>query len=175
VPNLPISITPLGHTHDRGAFSCGQKFIDRYFEQKCLEDHDVHKVRVYVATEPESNLALGFYTLSLTALKAEETTPEDAQAKYGRWAIPLVYLGQIGVRKEYQKKNGIGSGLMLHAFERTLEIANLAGTYGLALDAVDEEVAQWYEDLAFERYDTEADGRVKMICHLNTIRQALAD
>ena len=127
-----------------------------------------------MATKPDSPVALGFYTLSLTALKPEETSPEEAQEKYGAWAIPLVYLGQIGVRQEFQRSHGIGSGLMLHAFERTLEIANIAGTYGLALDAVDENVAQWYEDLAFERYDTEANGRVKMICHLNTIKQALA-
>lgn len=171
---LPIEIAPLDLTHDREAFRCGLRFIDKYFEKRCLEDHHLHKVRVYVATEPDSVQALGFYTLSLTAIKADESSPEEAQAKFGTWAVPLVYLGQIGVRDTHQRGYGIGSSLMLHAFERTVEIANIAGTYGLALDAADEEVAAWYEDRSFQRYDVEPDGRVKMVCHLNTIKQALA-
>lgn len=138
---LKFSIQPLDQNHDRGAFQCGIRFIDRFLEKKSLEAHALYKSRVYVAAEAETNKVLGFYTLSLTALKPSDTTPEEAEQKFGTWAIPLVYLGQIAVRTEYQKGKGIGSALMLHAFERTLEIANIAGTYGLMLDAVDEERA----------------------------------
>jgi GNAT superfamily N-acetyltransferase len=133
----------------------------------------LHKARAYVATEPDSLKVVGFYTLSLTALKPDDTTPEEAQAKFGAWAIPLVYLGQIGVHEPLQRGGGIGSALMTHAFQQTLAIAEIAGTYGMMLDAADEERATWYERLDFFRFDTERDGRIKMICPLTKISQAL--
>lgn len=170
---LPVEIGPLGPHHDRGDFLCGADFIDRFFAKRCLEAHGLYKVRAYVATEPGCTQALGFYTLSLASLKPDDTSPDEAHAKFGTWAIPLVYLGQIGVHRPFQNGRGIGSAMMYDAFERTLEIAELAGTFGLALDAIDEQRAEWYEGLAFQRFDVEQDGRIKMICPLSTIRAAL--
>lgn len=169
----PVEISPLGPEYDRGAFCCGLEFIDRYVKKRCITDHDLHKARGYVATKPGSNVVVGFYTLSLTSLNPNDTTPEEAEEKFGSWAIPLVYLGQIGVQQEFQKGGRIGSAMMLHAFEQTLKIAELAGTYGMMLDAANEEVASWYEDWDFFRFDTESDGRIKMICSLTKIRAAL--
>lgn len=174
MPDLIFNIEPLDQEHDRGVFHCGVDFIDTYLAKRCIKDHARHKSRVYVAAEQDTNRVLGFYTLSLMSLRPEDSTPEEAQRKYGSWAIPLVYLGQIGVHEEFQKGRGIGSALMLHAFERTAEIANLAGTYGLALDAIDEERASWYEKRSFERYGSEKDGRVKMACPLTIIQKVLA-
>ena len=150
-------------------------FIDRYVTKgRCIDDHALHKARCYVASEVGSKEVLGFYTLSLTSLKPEDTSPEEATKKFGSWAIPLVYLGQIGVHQPYQRGYGIGSAMMLHAFEQCTKIADIAGTYGLMLDAANEDVAGWYEGLSFFRFDQESDGRIKMICPLGRIRSALA-
>lgn len=170
---ITVNVEPLDPSHDRGAFDCGQNFIDRYIKKRCLVDHNLHKARVYVATEPDSTRVIGFYTLSLTALKPEDTSPEEAQAKFGTWAIPLVYLGQIGVDKEFQNGKGVGTAMMIHAFQKTIDIADIAGTYGMMLDAIDEERAQFYERLDFFRFDAEGDGRIKMICPLTKMRLAL--
>jgi hypothetical protein len=128
VSYIPVNIEPLDRSHDRGDFCCGLHFIDRYVKKRCLEDHGLHKARAYVATEPDSAKVIGFYTLSLTALKPEDTSPEEAQEKFGTWAIPLVYLGQIGVHTPFQKGKGVGSAMMYHAFRQTLAIADIAGT-----------------------------------------------
>lgn len=170
---IEVLIEPLGPQHDRGAFQCGERFIDNFFKKKCLDAHERYKARAYVARQPSDQRALGFYTLSLTSLSPQGTTPEDAQQKFGGWAVPFVYLGQIGVSKDTQGMH-VGSALMLHAFERTLEIANIAGTFGLMLDAIDEERAKWYERLSFDRFDVEADGRIKMYCPIRTIAAALS-
>ncbi len=170
---ITINIEPLDQDHDRGVFCCGVKFIDHFIAKKCLDTHDRYKARVYVATEQGAKNVIGFYTLSLTAIKPQETSPEEAHEKFGAWVVPLVYLGQIGVHEAFQKGKGVGSALMLHAFERTLQIAEIAGTFGLALDAIDEERATWYEKIGFTRFDIEPDGRIKMLCPLTTIRAAL--
>lgn len=76
----------------------------------------------------------------------------------------------IGVHRDHDKQ-GIGRLLMLDAFNRTLVIAENAGTYGLTLDAVDEDVAGYYEaKYDFERF---ADGGLEMFLPLGTMREAL--
>lgn len=172
--NFTVNIKPLDPDVDRGAFRCGHPFIDKYVKNRCLGDHQLHKLRAYVATEPDSPIVVGFYTLSLTSLKPGEPSPADAQAKFKSWAIPLVYLGQIGVQEEYQRKCGIGSALMIHAFEQTLRIADIAGTFGLMLDADNDDVATFYEGWGFFRFaDQSENGQIKMICPLTKIRAAL--
>lgn len=172
MPYKEIVIEPLGPTHDRGAFCCTVPFIQHFFRKKCLDAHDLYKVRAYVARASNCSEVLGFYTLSLTALKPSDTGPDEAHAKFGTWVVPFVYLGQIAAHKNHAGC-GIGSALMLHAFERTLEIAEIAGTYGLMLDAIDEKTANWYEKLSFSAFDVEEDGRIKMHIPLSTIRLAL--
>jgi hypothetical protein len=44
----------------------------------------------------------------------------------------------------------------------------------MMLDAADEERAVWYERLDFFRFDSEPDGRIKMICPLTKIATALS-
>lgn len=174
MPDLTIQIEPLDQSHDRGVFDCGVPFIDRYIAKRCLDDHELYKARVYIARPDDARAVIGFYTLSLTSIRPNEASTEEAEEKFGSWAIPLVYLGQIGVHGEYRGRKTIGPALMLHAFQQTLQIAELAGTFGLSLDAIDEKRAKWYEDIGFTRFDVETDGRIKMLCPLPTIRQALA-
>jgi len=173
VSQIIVKIAPLDPTFDRGAFRCGNDFIDRYVKKRCLGDHALHKLRAYVATQPDTPTVIGFYTLSLTSLKPGETSPAEAQEKFKSWAIPLVYLGQIGVQEEYQRKHGIGSALMTHAFEQTLRIADIAGTYGMMLDADNDEVAAFYEGWGFFRFGAGEEEQIKMICPLTKIREAL--
>jgi hypothetical protein len=170
---LNILIEPLGPHHDREAFSCGVKFIDTFLKRKCLDAHELFKVRAYTARRPDNVKVLGYYTLSLTALKPEDTGPDEAHEKFGAWAVPFVYLGLLGVTEEACGE-GIGSALMLDAFKRTLVIAQMAGTYGLMLDAINEEKAVWYADRGLIEFGRDDDGRVQMHVPLPTIREALS-
>jgi len=169
-----IVIEPLGPNHDRGAFSCGVNFIDHFLRKKCLEAHSRYKVRAYIARQADSDLVLGYYTLSLTALKPGDTSPEEAQEKFGAWAIPFVYLGLLGVTED-SAGQGIGSALMLDAFKRTAVISYVAGTYGLMLDAINEEKARWYADREFLDFGRDGEGRVQMHVPITTIHQSLAE
>jgi hypothetical protein len=51
----------------------------------------------------------------------------------------------------------------------------MAGTYGLMLDAIDDEKAAWYADRGLIEFGRSDDGRVQMYVPLDTMRQALAD
>ena len=141
-------------------------------KKKCLDAHQKYKVRAYVARQINSKRVLGYYTLSLTALKPQDTSPDEAQEKFGTWAIPFVYLGLLGVDSDISGQ-GVGSALLVDALKRTVVIAHSAGTYGLMLDAINDEKAKWYAGRDFIAFGNDDEGRVQMHVPLPTIKASL--
>jgi GNAT superfamily N-acetyltransferase len=174
VPNRcpSFEIEPLGERHLREVFSCGHDEIDHFFREKALSDHDAYKVRIKVAVQPADGRILGFYSLVLGALQPK-TLGGLIKRKFGNRAIPTIYLAAVAVDKEYERC-GLGTLLMLDAFEKTLLIADHAGAACMTLDAINDERAAWYEGLQFESFGHTKDGKVQMFIPLPTIRDALA-
>jgi GNAT superfamily N-acetyltransferase len=162
-----FQIQPLGETHLREAFSCNNDIIDAFLRDRSLKDHARYKVRVRVATVGDDPSVLGFYSLALKTL-APKKNLFGIGNKFGERQIPAVYLAMIATHADYQKK-GIGTDLMFDAFEKTLSIADLAGTACLTLDAVDEEKAVWYETLSFQRLGPDG---LSMYIPIGTVREA---
>lgn len=74
----------------------------------------------------------------------------------------------IGRSLDYKGK-GIGELLIQDAFSRALSIAENAGAYALALDALDENIAEIYSAYGFEKFVPD---ELKMFIPLKTIREA---
>jgi GNAT superfamily N-acetyltransferase len=165
-----VRIEPLGDHHLRGAFLCKNQKIENFCKNNIKKQNNAYMIRAFVAVEGECNDVIGYYYLCLTSYAVGEID-ETSDDKFRRVeAVPAVYLGMIGVHRDHDKQ-GIGRLLMLDAFNRTLVIAENAGTYGLTLDAVDEDVAGYYEaKYDFERF---ADGGLEMFLPLGTMREAL--
>src|SRR3982074_813134 len=149
---INIQIEPLDQTHDRGAFCCASTSkIQNYCRNNARKDHDLYKVRVYVAVRPETKRVLGFYSLVLKSLVPEDVS-DVAKDKFERVeAVPAIYLAMLGVSDECAGGK-IGKKLIRHAIERSLEIAELAGAFALALDALDDGVAGLYAELGFDLF-----------------------
>jgi ribosomal protein S18 acetylase RimI-like enzyme len=140
-----IRVEPLRREHRRGAFLCSNQKIQNYCRNNAFRDNCAYKVRVYVACEGDSVDVIGYYYLCLTSYKLGKLD-DRADDKFGRVnAVPAVYLGMIGVHTEFARQ-GIGKLLMRDALLRVVSIAELAGTYALALDALDENLVVYYRD-----------------------------
>lgn len=157
---------PLAEHHVRDEFCCGNDIIDRFVQKRALKDHNADKVRVRVAANEEHKV-LGFYSLSLRTLAAKKIGGRIGNT-FGNWPIPTVYLSMLATNADLQGA-GLGTDLLLHAFERTLEIAELAGTACMTLDAVDQDKAKWYERRSFQRIEPMG---LQMYIPLATLRQA---
>lgn len=176
---LEIVIEPLGD-HVRGDFCCGEKRIDNFFRNNARNSHDAYAQRIFVARYGDKTELLGFYALTLMTFALGMN--EEADAKFGRFnSIPTIYLTMIG-RDQTHGPKGIGSVLMEDAFRRCLSVRNNVGAYALTLHAVNERVAQRYEDLGFTRFHTELHDRQQkdethraMFYELNAIAAALAE
>lgn len=167
-----LIIEPLEESHSREAFSCDHPDITDYFRKQALADHLNYKVRVRVARLAPEARPVGFCSLVIGALAPKELGGV-IKRKFGNRPIPSVYLAAVAVESEICRQ-GIGTALMLDAFERTAKIADTAGVACMTLDAVDEAKAKWYEGLQFERFGEQPDGRIKMFIPLGTVLDALA-
>lgn len=166
---IEITIEPLEKRHDRGAFLCASTpRIQNYCRNNALKDHNLYKVRVYVAIQPGSAAVIGYYSLVLTSLIPSDVS-DEANGKFARVnAVPAIYLAMLGVC-DSSAGCKIGKKLTAHAIERALEISEIAGAYAIALDALDDQVAGMYAELGFEPF---AEGERKMFLPLSEARTA---
>jgi GNAT superfamily N-acetyltransferase len=163
-----VSIGCLERTHNLKTFTCENARIDNYLRNNAWKDHKAYKVRIFVATRPDSMDVIGYYSLTLTALVPSEVSTE-AEGKFNVNAVPAIYLPKLGVHADLQGK-GIGSLLMQDAFERALLISEHAGAYAITLDPLDDEVAKFYRGLSFEPFEQ---GDLKMFLPLKVLRAAV--
>lgn len=163
-----FAIAPLAKPHDRGGFVCGVAKIDNYLTLTALQEQKKNLMRVFVATRPDCNQVVGFYTLTFIVWTPEDVEGDvrDKFVKSGA-AMPTIYLPKIGVRKSEAGK-GCGSHLMQDAFKRSIAIADHAAISTLTLEAIDEEKAGWNESLGFRRF---VEGDLRMAISLKTLRQ----
>ncbi len=166
--NTQVVISPITRLHKRSSFVCEEQRITNYFINNARKEHDLYKVRVFVACEPDSLVAIGFYSLVITSVALKES-PEEAQEKFERVdAMPAIYLAGVA-RHLDQKGKGVGKALLEDAFKRALLISEHAGAYALVLDAKNEKLANIYEGYGFERFTDES---LKMFIALKVLRDA---
>jgi hypothetical protein len=166
-----ICIEPLSKEHGRGAFSCGFTPIDNFVRNNARKDHDLYKVRVFVARHKDSFDVIGLYSLTLTAVDPDSVSAA-AQRKFARIkAMPAIYLALIAVCTDF-RKTVLSSILFRDAFNRALDISENAGAFAITLDAVHEKVARKYEEFGFERFTK---GELKMFLPLKVLRDARSE
>jgi len=152
---------------DRAAFCCGEPELDNFFRNDAGDHHERYLARVMVALY-EGEL-VGYYWL-VAQSHASRKLSQGAIAKLARIEFaPCVYLGMIAVLDRMQG-NGFGKALMLHAFSKTLEVAEHVGVYALTLEAINQDKANTYRRWGFMPF---TEGELLMFIPLATIREAL--
>lgn len=153
-----IKIEPLGPDHVREQFDCGNPAINAHFLSEALSAHETYHARAFVAVEPGSLVAIGFYCLTMRHLKGGRAPGY----------IPAIYLPMIGVCTTHQRQ-GIGERLIVDAFDRSVRVSEDAGAQFLWLNSIDEQKLSYYESLGFARVKR---GRLEMWISLQTLRAA---
>lgn len=168
IDRTKLDIKPLDTSMDRAAFCCGEAELDDFFRDHAGDHHRSHLTRVYTAVY--EGKIVGYYWLNAQSHLPKKLS-EHAVTKLERIPFaPCVYLGMIATSKELQG-NGIGKALMMHAFGRALDVAEIVGVYALTLEAIDEDKATQYARWGFTRF---IEGELLMYIPVLTIRKLLA-
>ena len=159
----------IGRHHDRSRFDCGVPVLNEYLQRSARQNHESGGAKTFVAVEPEApSIVLGYYTISPGAI-AFAKAPATLTKRLGRYEVPVFRLGRLAVSKALQGR-GLGGDLLLAAGERAIAVAREVGGVALAIDAIDDRAAAWYERFGALRL---LDDPLKLVLPLATIRSAL--
>jgi GNAT superfamily N-acetyltransferase len=143
---MNLIIEPLGK-HDRAAFSCGVAELDDYLKRRAGQDVRRRITRVFVCTEHEADVVLGFYTLSALAIDAG-SLPEAQARKLPRHPIPAALIGRLAVDRSAQG-TGLGRLLLADAIQRTLSASEQVAIHAMVVDAKNEAARRFYQAYGF--------------------------
>ncbi len=143
----------LSGDHDRNGFRCGSESLDRYLRETAkghlAKGVSITRVLVERGTRRPREI-LGFFTLTTTLAKAADWP--GAAKGLPSMPVPMVLLGRLAVAESWQKR---GIARLLLAAAREISEASMRGTggIGLAVDAADETLVQFYETYGFKHVE----------------------
>ena len=142
-----IEIRPLRPDDDRGAFSCGQPDLDRFFHHYAGQNQfKLHLAVTYVATADER--LLGFATVSVGSLERRSLPSARLRKRLPSYPLPVLRLARLGVDQQAQGL-GVGSALLRHVLNLALEQRDSLGCIGIVTDAK-AEALDFYTKYGFE-------------------------
>ncbi len=129
-------------------FRSGEPEIDKNLG-KCCDWHGCYRSRVFCAYFDGDSALYGFYCLGLHAHDSKMAAtlfvrPNDDDRGY----VPFIYLHYLAVREGWRRKK-IGTMLLVHALERCAIVIRNIGSYGVALNALNEDAIALYDNHGF--------------------------
>ena len=140
-----LHIEKLHRTHNVEQFTCGQQELDRFLIRHALQAQQSNSSQTYVAVSGDE--VAGFYTIVAGEVQHAQA-PERVVKGMSRHPIPLLVLARFAVHVNAQGR-GIGSGLLLDALGRTLQVADVIGVRALAVHAKDDRAVAFCRHFGF--------------------------
>lgn len=137
-----VIVERLSREHDRSRFDCGNPDLNDFLRTKARKHADQSISVTWVAVQEGEKRILGYITLALGAVAFADADPEVTKG-LPRYPLPVMHVGRLGTDVSMQGK-GIGSLLLRFAAERTIDIADSAGMFGMELVAVDQAAFDYY-------------------------------
>ncbi|AOO79924.1 GNAT family N-acetyltransferase [Bosea vaviloviae] len=131
---------PLSEQHDLSTFDCGKPALDQWLRQRALSNH--HKGFTAVMVIQSERRVIGYYGLAPTAITP---TALSRSLRTGQPPdpVPCLLLGQLATDRRWSGQ-GIGTGLLKHAFGRCVQVAGLIGGRALLVRAIDDEARSFW-------------------------------
>jgi GNAT superfamily N-acetyltransferase len=147
-----LHIEKLRRAHNVEPFTCGQPELDRFLIRHALQAQQSNSSQTYVALSDGD--VVGFYTI-VAGEVAHAQAPERVVKGMSRHPIPLLVLARLAVHSNAQGR-GLGSGLLLDALGRTLQVADIIGVRALAVHAKDDQAVAFYRHFGFTSSPTDS-------------------
>ena len=136
---------PLTDLPDLSAFSCGKPVLDHWLKTRAISNQQKGFTAVMVVHE--GGRVVGYYGLAPTAI-VPSVMPRAIRTGQPPDPVPCLLLGQLATDTEWAGR-GIGTGLVKHALERSVQAAALIGGRALVVNAVDAEAAAFWQRRGF--------------------------
>jgi hypothetical protein len=147
----PLGTVPLDDSHRTAEFKCTKSArVERFLHAdfRDMLKHNYCKVFVWPDKDDPGRI-LGYYSLSASTVQRSLLSGSIQKKVPGGIPAPVVLLGFMGKTDGVDK--GFGRVLIYDAALRAVRIAEHVGVWGMALDAENQGLANWYEKVGFSR------------------------
>lgn len=163
---MSLRVEPLAKHHDRKTFRCGRPELDEWLRSMAWQvQQRSHSARTYVLTE-DGVIIVGFSSLASHAVAAESTPSELLSGQSRHQPVPAVLLARLAIALEHQGRR-LGERLLAAAVRRTLQAGEHIGLVLIAVDALDEKAASFYERYGFVRLSA---GSLRLVARVKDLR-----
>ena|ERR1700690_763663 len=142
-------IEPLREAHTSAGFQCRRATdVEKFFSELAWSHERQGFARTHVLVAGSSNLPAvsGFYSICSARLGVTEVLSVPGQAPPP--PLPVVLLAQLG--RDDRTPSGVGIHLMADMFRKVLRASEIVGACGVALDAKNERLVEYYKGFGFE-------------------------
>lgn len=136
---------PLSAVHDVSAFACGKPVLDHWLRTRALSNQEKGFTAVLVVHD--AGRVVGYYGLAPTAV-VPGVLPRAIRTGQPPDPVPCLLLGQLATDIGWVGQ-GIGTGLLKHALQRSVRAAGLVGGRALMVKAVDDAAAVFWRRRGF--------------------------
>lgn len=136
---------PLNAAHVLTDFSCGKPALDHWLKMRALSNQQKGFTAVMVVHD--DGRVVGYYGLAPTSI-VPTVMPRSIRTGQPPDPVPCLLLGQLATDLAWAG-HGIGTGLVKHALERSVQAAALIGGRALVVNAIDNEAAQFWQRRGF--------------------------
>jgi GNAT superfamily N-acetyltransferase len=165
-----FDILPLSRLHDRRQFDCGVSELNHYLQNTARQHGAKGIARTFVlVNDQEPGVILGYYTLCACEVVTEKMLRKHAK-KYPPKA-PAAKLARLAVDRRQQGK-GLGSFMMVDAFNKILSVSEILGIIGFFVDAKDQIAKNFYLHYGFIEL---VEDPFELYLPMETLKTALAD
>jgi len=136
-------------------FDCGSSSLNDFLKQRAIKNEG-RASRTYVVCSAfgrDAGAVVAYYSLAAGAI-AHDDAPAWAKRNMPN-PIPVFVLGRLAVDSEHQGE-GIGSGLLKEAIQRSLEASRTIGARALIVHAIDDASIGYYASFGFQRFPTDS-------------------
>jgi GNAT superfamily N-acetyltransferase len=143
----PVLSAPelLSASHDVSQFSCGKPSLDHWLKTRALANQQ--KGFTVVMVVHAEGRVVGYYGLAPAAI-VPPSLPRAIRTGQPPNPMPCILLGQLATDSAWAGR-GIGLGLFNHALARSVNGAALIGGRALIVNAIDDEVAAFWQRRGF--------------------------
>lgn len=156
----------LEEYHKLTEFDCGVPKLNEWLVSQALRANASGTARTYVWTEPGSDRAVAYYSITPHQVHRDEVSKNLTG---GVTTIPAYLLARLALDRVLQGR-GLGGELLHDALERVVEAAEVASGRLLVVDALDDQAAKFYRKFDFQPVK---DNPRRLVIKIATVRRAL--
>ncbi|AZZ94669.1 acetyltransferase [Hahella sp. KA22] len=165
--------------HERTGFDCGNDEVNNFLRKSANKLQIQQASQTYVLVKEEQTAGLqpivGFFTLTYSEIRREETPSDEEMKKFPRFPLPAIRLAWLGVDSQYQNtKDRIGAAVLLLALGEAYRIVSNSGLgVAVIVDPLTKQSDSFFKRYGFQEMERDFGNLKSLYIRMTTVKDML--